>query len=165
MRILRNTKRRRGASLVEFALCAVVFLTMLFGIMDWAWVFFKYQTLVWHTSDAARYAAARSGATDTTTIKKIVMCGTPTCSGGGMGFYTNANVAVSLVTASDQIDQSGLGIGPEMRYFVNVTVSGYQITHFLPWFGSAFTGSPIIAVQPMECTAASGNCTYTYSPG
>jgi Flp pilus assembly protein TadG len=167
MRILRSTKRRRGTSLVEFALCAVVFLAMLFGIMDWAWVLYKYQTLVWHTSDAARYAAAHSTA-DTATINKIVMCGTPTCAGGGMGFYTAANISVdngllNPVAASDQVDQSGLGIPAETRYFVKVTVSGYQITHFIPWIGSAFTGQPIVAVQPMECVDAAGNCTYTSS--
>ena len=159
MRTLRKPKQRRGATLVEFALAATVFLMMLFGIMDWAWVFFKYQTLVWHTSDAARYAAAHNTA-DTTSIDNIVLCGTPTCSGGGMGFYTTSNIAVSLVTASDQVDQSGIGIPAETRYFASVTVSNYQITHFLPWFGATYTGKPITAVQPMECQDSAGDCTY-----
>jgi len=151
------TKRRRGVALVEFALSAMVFLMLLFGIIDWAWVFYEHQTIVWRTSDAARWAAANT--TDQTSVKNIVLCGTTTaCSGGGgMGFYTVSNVAVSHFSTADQVDTTGT-VGPLTRYFVQVTVSGYQIRHFIPGFSVTFTGQPITVVQPMECQDGGGNC-------
>jgi len=65
--IIQLSARRRGASLVEFGLGALLFFLLYFGVMDWAWTFFQHQTITWPVSDAARWAAANR-AHDATTI-------------------------------------------------------------------------------------------------
>nr|WP_305907145.1 TadE family protein [Methylomarinum sp. Ch1-1]MDP4519872.1 pilus assembly protein [Methylomarinum sp. Ch1-1] len=50
-------KLQRGASMVEFALIALVFFTLIFGIIEFARVMFVYNTLVEATRRGARVAA------------------------------------------------------------------------------------------------------------
>lgn len=149
-----SRSRRRGANLIEFAIGGVVFFIVLFGVMDWAWVFFEHQTLLWRASDAARWAAANR--LDQTMVRNIVVCGSPTCSGPPTGFLTGATVTVELVSTADQVDPPP--IPPLTRYYARVTVSDYEIRQFTPFIGTTFRGRPIVVAQPMECQASTGNC-------
>lgn len=152
-----NQRGRRGASLIEFALGALIFFMLYFGVMDWAWTFFQHQTITWRVSDAARWAAANR-ADDVATIQNIIMCGTTTaCGSTANSFYTVSNIDVQHFARNDQIDPNGT-FPPVTRYYIRVTVQNYQIRHFIPGFSGLFTGRPITSVQPMECQLASGNC-------
>ncbi|GIU73958.1 MAG: hypothetical protein KatS3mg004_1045 [Bryobacteraceae bacterium] len=149
--------RRRGASLVEFGLGAMMFFLLYFGVMDWAWTFFQHQTITWRVSDAARWAAANR-ANDVTTIQNIILCGTTSgCGSTSNPFFSIGNISVQLFSKQDQIDPSGT-FPAITRYYVQVTVQGYQIRHFIPGFSGTATGRPITSVQPMECQKADGNC-------
>lgn len=143
----------KGVSMIEFALGAVVFLIMLFGVMDWAWVFFQHQTLLWRASDAARLAAA-TRIDDKTAIENMVLCGSTTCSGSYIGFFTGARVDIEHVASADKVDD----ITSLTRYYAKVTISNYTIRQFTPFVGSTFTGKPIVVMQPMECLDKNGNC-------
>jgi Flp pilus assembly protein TadG len=150
-------RKQRGASLIEFALCALVFFMLYFGIMDWAWTFFQHQTITWRVSDAARWAAANR-ADDQTAIQNIVMCGNPAgCAGATTPFYTVGNIAIQHFSRSDQIDPTGTFPAVD-RYYIRVTVQNYQVRHFIPGFSGTYSGAPISSIQPMECQQASGNC-------
>ncbi len=166
MRDGRGTRNRirRGASLIEFALCAILFFMLYFGVMSWAWAFFQHQTITWRVSDAARWAAAnRAGANKgdevaSEYIKNIVMCGTTAaCGSTTNSFYSVGNIDVEHFDRNDQVDPTGT-FPPVSRYYIRVTVQNYQIRHFIPGFGGTFIGRPIHAIQPMECQKANGNC-------
>lgn len=153
---------RRGVSLIEFALGAMLFFLLYFGIMSWAWAFFQHQTITWRVSDAARWAAANR-ADDLTTIRNIIMCGTTAaCNISDTPFYSIGNIDIELFSRSDQIDTpsntGNVTFPPVTRYFIRVTVQGYQIRHFIPGFSGVATGRPISSIQPMECQLPSGNC-------
>lgn len=152
MRPIRRRHSHHGASLIEFALTSGVFLVVLFGVLDWSWVFFQHQTLLWRASDAARWASANR--LDQAAVRNIVLCGSAACDGGGGGFFDNATVTVEHVRTQDRIDS----ITNVVRYYARVTVSGYRIHQFTPIIGGDFTGRPIVVAQPMECQASSGNC-------
>jgi Flp pilus assembly protein TadG len=139
--------------MIEFALVASLFLIFLFGIMDWAWVFFQHQTIMWRASDAARWIAATRF--DTNVARDIVLCGTAGCGGtDNTGFLQSATVDTSLVTASDTIDS----LTTVKRYYVQVSVTGYRVEHFTPFLSTSYTAKPITATQPMECLNPSGDC-------
>ncbi len=50
-------KTQRGAAMVEFALIALLFFIILFGIIEFGRAFFTYNTLVEATRRGARVAA------------------------------------------------------------------------------------------------------------
>lgn len=150
-----SMRRRRGVSLIEFALCAILFFMFFFGIMSWAWVFYQHQTITWRVSDAARWAAANFASDNNTTIQNIVICGAETCSGQPNPFYSVGNIVVDHFSVSDQIYDYAQ---PVTRYFVRVTVQNYTFRHFIPGFSVTGSGRPISAVQPMECQDSGGNC-------
>lgn len=153
----RTDAKKRGASLIEFALCALVFFMLYFGIMDWAWTFFQHQVITLRVSDAARWAAANR-ADDTTSIQNIVMCGNAAgCGGATTPFYTVANVAIEHFGRADQIDPTGT-FPALTRYYVSVTVQDFQVRHFIPGFSGTFTGKPVSSIQPMECQDSNGYC-------
>lgn len=150
-------RKRRGASLIEFALVAMVFFMLFFGVMDWAWTFFQHQTITWRVSDAARWAAANR-ADDLTTIRNIIMCGTTAaCGSTSNSFYSIGNIDILHFSRPDQVDPSTT-FPAITRYYIRVTVQNYQINHFIPGFSGTFTGQPISSIQPMECQLSSGNC-------
>lgn len=153
----RKSPVRRGASLIEFALGAMLFFLLYFGILDWAWTFFQHQTITWRVSDAARWAAANR-ADDLTTIRNIIMCGTTSpCEINATPFYSDGDISIRHFSESDQTDPSKT-FPAVTRYYVEVTVQGYQIRHFIPGFSGTATGRPITSIQPMECQQTKGNC-------
>lgn len=139
--------------MIEFALGAMVFFIALIGVMDWSWVFFQHQTLLWRAEDASRLAAA-TRMDNTGEVRNLVYCGSRTCSGSPGGFFDGATVDVQHVTSHDKVDD----ITTVTRYYAQVTVSGYTLRHFTPFIGGSFTGRPIVAAQPMECLNPQGNC-------
>ncbi len=159
MRTGRGMRNRiqRGASLIEFALGAMLFFMLYFGVMSWAWAFFQHQTITWRVSDAARWAAANR-ADDLTAITNLVMCGTTAaCGSTSNPFYSVSNIDIQHFSRADQIDPDGT-FPAVTRYYIRVTVQNYQIRHFIPGFSGSFTGQPISSIQPMECQKESGNC-------
>lgn len=155
---MRRARRdRAGAAMIEFALGSVVFFIFLFGVMDWAWVFFQHQTIMWRTSGAARWIAANKFSQ--AAAQSLVLCGSPTCTGSYTGFFSGDKPSVvgTLLVKNDTVYDSPAP--PLKRYFVEVRVSGYEVRQFTPWAGRTFTGAPIVAVQPMECEDPAGDCT------
>jgi len=154
----RRSNSRRGAAMIEFALVVLLFLVFLFGIIDWSWAFFQQQTIMWGASDAARWAAANR--VDQTSIRNIVLCGTPSCTGSATGMYQNATILGEHISTTDVIDS----ITTVTRYYVRVTVSGYQISLVNPMLSGTYTGKSIVATQPMECRWPNGDCTDWFNP-
>lgn len=58
--MIRFARFRRGATAIEFALVSWVFFIMLFGIMDWGWLFFRRSQFMDAVLDGTRRAVTRS---------------------------------------------------------------------------------------------------------
>lgn len=149
----RTDRRQSGAAMIEFALGSVVFFIALLGVMDWAWVFFQHQTLMWRASDAARLAAA-TRIDNPTEVQNMVYCGSRTCSGSPSIFFEGANVNIQHTSSLDKVDD----ITVVRRYYARVAVENYTFRHFTPFLAGRFTGRPIVAAQPMECLEEHGDC-------
>jgi Flp pilus assembly protein TadG len=72
MRILRPAGRRRGVSLVEFAVVAPVFFLVLLGILEYARFLFVVQMLNNAAREGARYAAVNTTSVTTSNIQNYV---------------------------------------------------------------------------------------------
>src|SRR5690242_13337603 len=59
MNIPRRSRSERGSTMVEGALCLMVFLMMIFGIMDFGRAVFAYNSISWAAREGARYAMVR----------------------------------------------------------------------------------------------------------
>lgn len=151
--IHRKPHGKRGATFIEMALVISLFVIFLFIILDWSWVFFQHQVIMWRVSDAARWVAANRY--DAGIVNKIVLCADPNCDGtDDTGFFQSATITPTLIAATDVVDS----ITTVTRYYVQVQVTGYQITNFTPFFSGTYTAKPITATQPMECQETNGNC-------
>lgn len=69
-----NKKRERGSSLLEFAIAATVFLTVLFAVVEFGRALWVHNALSDAARRGARYAVLHK-ATDIDDVKKIVVYG------------------------------------------------------------------------------------------
>lgn len=145
----RDARRTRGVALVETALAIVVILAMLFGILDMGITFWVHQTIAGRASQAARWASVAGVLGNEATVKKIVLCGSTTCTGSFYGL-TEDMIAVTRELYSDFGTSSG-PTSPTSRRHVRVTITGFTLQQFTPFFGRLIASAPIIAAQPMEC--------------
>lgn len=67
-----------GSALVEFAVASMVFLALLFGIIDFSFGFYSFNFTAESAKEAARYASVRGSCTDSTgtvTTNDLPDCG------------------------------------------------------------------------------------------
>lgn len=143
MRVLQNdrTRRETGAAVVEFALIAMVLLTLMVGIIQFAIFFWSYQVGAHSAREGARVAAVdpcNTPAIETRVIDRI----------GGASPDAAPSVDVDRLAA----DPSGLRVGDEVKVTVNLT--SYNMGLF-PFFTGAITKS---ATARVEHVPAAGGC-------
>ncbi len=68
----RRDPRRRGAAVVEFAVVLPLLLTVLFGIIEYGWVFMVRQTLQTAAREGARLAVLQTSVTPYTNVLQRV---------------------------------------------------------------------------------------------
>ena len=124
--IRRLRKNERGAAMIEFALIAIMFFTLLFGIIEFGWIFNGYITLEAAAKEGARLAVV--GASDED-IKKAVTNHAMTFNNGD----------------GELVDGIAISIGNRRGDETTVTVTGE-----LPLLVGFF---PINNPYPLEVTA------------
>lgn len=122
-----SRKSERGATLPEFAIGGLVFLSAVFGIVELSRLFWTHNALTDAVRRGARYAATTSSS-NATAVKNMVVYNSTTAGAAGteavLGL-TTSNVVVTYSTGYDTKNGS-----------VTVTITGYQFTMNVPLFGS-----------------------------
>src|ERR1044072_3634877 len=90
----------RGATLVEFAIVVTVFLTVMFGVVEFGRALFVHNALADAARRGARYATFHSSA-DAAQVKNVVVYGDP--AGGTQPLVPN------LSTTNVSVDYSNFG--------------------------------------------------------
>ena len=125
-------RSERGQSLVEMALAVMLFLTLLFSIIEFGRALWTYNSIVQSTRAGARWAVVNVGSNgDTTNIdrtKNMVVYGSPDVSTGipTVPGLDKSMVNVSIVTLDS--DSNGVAINQK----VSVSVNGYQFQFIVP---------------------------------
>ena len=117
----RNSKeRQRGSTLVEFAIGATVFLTVMFAVIEFGRALWVHNALSDAARRGARYAVVHP-ATDSAAVKNVVVYGDPA---GG----TNPLVE-NLTTANVNVNYSGFGLDGGTA---TVSISNYSFQFVVP---------------------------------
>lgn len=124
LRIKSKRDTERGATLVEFAIGATVFLAALFSVLEFGRVLWLHNALTDAARRGARYAVVNSNA-DSASVKNVVVYGNP--AGTGTPLINN------LSTANVDVNYSTFGVG-EGTATVNIT--NYQFQFVVPLIGT-----------------------------
>jgi Flp pilus assembly protein TadG len=120
-----TVKDQRGATLVEFAIAATVFLSVLFSVLEFGRALWAHNALTDAARRGARYAVLHA-ASDADSVKKVVVYGDPA---GG----TNP-VVENLTTDNVTVSYSNFGLETGT---VSVSITDYQFKFVVPVIGTA----------------------------
>jgi len=128
MLAIRSSKQNeKGATLVEFAIGATVFMAAMFAVMEFGRALWVHNALADAARRGARYAVTHP-ATDIAQVKNVVVYGDP--AGGSQPLVNDlgaANVDVSYV-------DYGLNDGT-----ASVSITNYQFQFVVPFVGTTIT--------------------------
>ncbi len=127
IRIKSSRKNERGATLVEFAIAATVFLTAMFAILEFGRALWVHNALTDAARRGARYAVIHRSS-DIDAVKNVVVYGDP--AGGTQPLVENLTSANVTVTYSNFSLNTGN---------VTVGVTGYQFQFVLPFLGTTIS--------------------------
>lgn len=119
MNMPRRFRSERGSTMVEGALCLMVFLMMIFGIMDFGRAVFAYNSISWAAREGARYAMVRGSSSGhqatATDVKNYVLSRTVGMVSSDIGVSTTWNPDASAgSTVSVAVTYSFTPFGPYM---------------------------------------------------
>ena len=121
--MIRNRKIRRGergSTLVEFAIGATVFLTVMFAVIEFGRALWTHNALADAARRGARYAVVHTAA-DSAAVKNVVVYGDP--AGGSTPLVNN------LSTSNVNVTYSGFGLSGGTA---TVSISNYQFQFVVP---------------------------------
>ncbi|MBI1765692.1 MAG: pilus assembly protein [Acidobacteria bacterium] len=125
-----SSNTERGASFPEFAIGGMVFLTAVFGIIEFSRLLWTHNALTDAVRKGARYAATTSSA-NSTAVKNMVVYGTTAAGAAGSEVVfgiTTANVNVAYSAGYDTKNGS-----------VTVKVTGFAFSFNIPLVGATIT--------------------------
>jgi hypothetical protein len=136
-------KKQSGAALVEFAGVALVFLMIVFGIVEFARAFFIYNTLIEATRRGARVAAiCPPTSTGISAVKDVVLfeAGGSDSNSGFLGLEAS-DVHVYYCADSDDLQDPADdcdATDPDLINFVNVSIDYGDIGLIIPGINLLF---------------------------
>lgn len=122
-----NRKNERGSTLVEFSIGITVFVTAMFGVLEFGRLLWVHNALTDAARRGARYAVMHS-ASDESAVKNIVVFGD--AAGTGQPMVNNLTTANVVVT----YNSFGLNDGT-----VSVSITNYQFQFVVPIVGTTIT--------------------------
>ena len=137
----RSTEQEKGQTLVEFAFVVILFLTVLFAIVEFGRALWTWNTIVQATRAGARFAVVETPTSTNSEVKNFVVyynsagTGSPVLPG-----LTTSNVTVNYY----KIDSTGNYVAPPggnkfMADLIQVSITGYTFNFLVPIFGSGIT--------------------------
>lgn len=120
IQIQSSKKDERGSTLVEFAIGATVFLTLMFAVVEFGRALWVHNALSDAARRGARYAVVHA-AGDSAAVKNVVVYGNP--AGGTTPLVSN------LTTSNVNVTYSGFGLSGGTA---TVSVSNYEFQFVVP---------------------------------
>ena len=127
LRIKKSSRSERGATLVEFAISATVFLTAMFGVLEFGRAMWAHNALTDAARRGARYATLNTSASSAQ-VKNVVVFGNP--NGTGSPMLNN------LSAANVDVNYDGFGLN---NGTVSVSITNYQFQLVIPIIGTSIT--------------------------
>ena len=138
----RNT---RGATLVEFTICANVFFMALFGVFEFGRLYMTQMALKSAAYRGARYAIVRKNDTaGIDAVKKMTVYGDPNANPS-----TAQPLIAGLTMSHVTVDYKNFD-GIRLSARANVNITGYQFVFAIPLIGATITLPTYRAALPGE---------------
>jgi Flp pilus assembly protein TadG len=126
-----NNKNERGAALVEFAIVATVFISVMFGVLEFGRLFWTHNALRDAARRGVRYAAVRrNDSSGILAVKNVVVYGDPA---GG-----TQPIVSGLSTSNVQIDYQNYN-GLQLSSRASVQINNFQFQFSVPLLGGTMT--------------------------
>jgi Flp pilus assembly protein TadG len=155
MRKRLNRKNERGAALFEFAIVSTVFLSVMFGVIEFGRLFWTHNALRDAARRGVRYAAVRKNdAAGIQAVKNVVVYGDPA---GG-----STPVVSGLSTSNVNVQYANYN-GLQLSSRASVSITGYQFQFSVPLLGGTMnmpayrTSLPGESAGQVPCDVPSGN--------
>jgi Flp pilus assembly protein TadG len=130
----RTNKNERGAALIEFAIVATVFLTVLFGILEFGRLFWTHNALRDAARRGVRYATVRKNDTaGINAVKNMVVYGDPNANPA-----TATPVVNGLTTANVDVQYQNYN-GVLLSSRATVAINNFQFQFAVPLLGGTIT--------------------------
>lgn len=149
-----HRKNERGTTIAEFAVVALLFFTMIIGIIEFGRLLYIHNALTDASRAGARYGALHHGATaaDKTAVKNYVVYG-PNGTYDAKGNPTSPPQIANLTTAMVTVDFEGPD--DKTSYGTNlgsctVTIENYQFNLSIPVIGRTLTLPKYITTSMAE---------------
>jgi Flp pilus assembly protein TadG len=135
--------RRCGQTLVEFALVVLIFLMLLFGILEFSRALWTYNTIVQATRAGARFAVVEIPSLTNAQVKNFVVYHNSAGTGDPVlpGLNTS-NVTVTYTRIDPNTGNPVAATTLQEKYnsaYVQVGITGYAFNFIVPIFGSGIT--------------------------
>lgn len=140
---LRNDQR--GATLVEFAIAATVFLTVMFAVLEFGRALWVHNALTDAARRGARYAVIHSAA-DADSVKNVVVYGDP--AGGSNPVVNNLTTSNVTVTYSNFGLEGGTAAVSITDYQFQFVVPLVSTTIQMPNYTTTLTGESAGLIPP-----------------
>ncbi|HJT67778.1 MAG TPA: TadE/TadG family type IV pilus assembly protein [Pyrinomonadaceae bacterium] len=127
LRIKNCRENERGSTLVEFSIGVTVFLTAMFGVLEFGRALWVHNALTDAARRGARYATMHSP-NDINQVKNVVVYGDP--AGSGQPMLNN------LSTANVNVSYNNFGLNDGT---VSVSITNYQFQFVIPIVGTTIT--------------------------
>jgi Flp pilus assembly protein TadG len=126
----KTNKNERGAALMEFAIVASVFLTVLFGVLEFGRLFWTHNALRDAARRGVRYATIRKNdAAGINAVKNMVVYGDPNANPA-----TATPVVSGLTTANVDVQYQNYN-GVLLSSRATVSINNYQFQFAVPLVG------------------------------
>lgn len=142
---LPKTRRdERGAALLEWSITGAVFLTAVFGVLEFGRMLWTHNQLKDATRRGARYAAVRrNDAASIDAVKKMVVFGNPNPAVGARA------VVPGLTTAMVNVSHKNWD-GIRLSARADVSISNYRFNFAVPLIGTSVPMTGYRTAQPGE---------------
>ncbi len=122
-----DNKNERGAALVEFAIVATVFLSVMFGVLEFGRLFWTHNALRDAARRGVRYAAIRKNdAAGMQAVKNMVVYGDPAGSG--------QPIVNGLTTSNVSLEYQNYN-GLQLSSRATVSITNFQFQFSVPLLG------------------------------
>ena len=147
-----HLKREEGQTLVEFAFVAMLFLLLLFGIIEFSRALWTWNTIVQATRAGARYAVVEAPTADDAQVKKFVAYHDPSGASSQpvVPGFNETNVSVQYL-----MNDGSVSTNKSLADVVQISVNGYQFNFLVPLFGTGITLPGFSTTLPLEGLGAS----------
>lgn len=158
MKQLKSNNKQRGAALFEFAIVATVFMTMLFGVIEFGRFFWTHNALRDAARRGVRYATIRKNdSAGIQAVKYMVVYGDPNAN------PATATPVVPGLTASNVTVEYQNYNGVQLSSRASVSIVNYQFQFAVPLVGATTTmpayrtSLPGESVGYVPCDVPTGN--------